>query len=289
MRDQTPAKIRGYVPGYSPPGSEAIPGEGDYRNFNTLSLITNPEDHPWRMNVKLFMTFRTTTGVLLYAECSGALIDPKHVITAGHCVYLHTAGPYTINDWAESVTVIPAYENGAMPYGSAQGVQLHSWTGWTNNEDFDYDNGIIDLDRPVGALTSWFGYGFNTSCSFFTGNTFNNPGYPAESPYDGEFMYYWFGTFDSCPLFTDQLQFNSRSYGGQSGSGAYYIDGPNRYIYAVLSNGTSTWTRDTKITSSRFTDIGAIMSEDTPSTYDLIPLTVEVSPGRSRPGISCLP
>ena len=51
-------------------------------NFSALSLINNPEDSPWRVNVKLYMTFAGGNYV-----ASGVLIDPTHVLTAGHCVH----------------------------------------------------------------------------------------------------------------------------------------------------------------------------------------------------------
>jgi len=247
------------------------------RNFTNLSLITNPEDYPWRVNVKLSMTFPSGNYV-----GSGVLIDPEHVLTAGHCVYYKGA-------WATSITVVPAYDNGTEPYGSATATQLYSWTEWTANGSFDDDMGVIDLDRPVGALTGWHGYGYADSPSFYTGNTFYNPGYPAEAPYNGQDMYYWYGNFDSTDSllgfwYGNEVSINKLSYGGQSGSGAYYIDGGNRYVCAVLSNGNSSWTNFPRITSAKFDQIGSFISGDTPSTFDLIPLDVNISPGTVTAG-----
>jgi len=247
-------------------------GQPQPLNFSDLQLVTNPEDYPWSVNCKLYMTFPGPA----YYVASGVLIDATHVLTAGHCVHEGGGG-----SWASDIVVVPAYENGWKPYGDASAVQLHSWNGWTVSGDFNYDMGVIDLDRPVGALTRWHGYGYNNDCSFFTGNTFHNPGYPAESPYNGEFMYYWYGPFDSCPWFTDLLQIDRIVYRGQSGSGAYHIDGSNRYVYAVASHrdAGATWGRYCKLTSSRFTDIrDNIIAADTPSTFDLIPLDVATSP-----------
>ncbi|TKJ46448.1 hypothetical protein CEE34_08920, partial [Candidatus Aerophobetes bacterium Ae_b3a] len=245
-------------------------------NFSDLSLISNPEDYPWCVNVKLYMSFASGNYV-----GSGVLIDPLHVLTAGHCVHDVLNG----GTWASSIVVVPGYENGVRPYGDASAVQLHSWTGWTNDANWDHDMGMIDLDRPVGALTGWHGYGYNNDDSFFTStaNTFYNPGYPAESPYNGQYMYWWYGYFDDA--YTYQVKFNKRSYGGQSGSGAHHIDSGNRYVYAELSNGTSTWTRDVRITSTKFGHIrDSFIADDTPSTFDLIPLDVNASPGTVTAG-----
>ena len=261
-----------WVPG-GLPGSAKI-GDEDLvlpRNFSDLVWVSNQEDYPWCVNVKLYMQFASG----LYVG-SGVLIDPLHVLTAGHCVYDAVHG----GTWATQIIVVPAYENGVAPYGTATAVQLHSWTGWTNDANWDDDMGVIDLDRPVGALTGWHGYGYDNDWSFFSGNTFHNPGYPAASPYNGQYMYYWYGNFDECPASgtSNQVKFNKQSYGGQSGSGAYYIDSGNRYVYAELSNGTSTWTRDVCITSTKFTHIGDFIADDTPATFDLIPLDVNIAP-----------
>ncbi len=247
-------------------------------NFNDLSLVSNPEDYPWCVNVKLFITFASG-----YWVGSGVLIDAMHVLTAGHCVHDVVNG----GTWATSIVVIPAYHEGSQPYGNASAVQLWSWTGWTQNLDFNHDMGLIVLDRPVGALTGWHGYGYNDDPNFYTSNTFYNPGYPAESPYTGEKMYYWNGYFDSTDSvfgqwYGNEISIYKRAYGGQSGSGAYY---DQYYVYAVLSNGNSNITNFPRITSDKFSTISdSIIGPNTPSSFDLIPLDITISPTAVHPG-----
>ncbi len=260
-----------------PPASE----QGVQEDFTDLSIISDPSPHPWRVNVKTFQTFPNGQSFV----CSGTLIDPSHVLTAGHCVFRASRG-----GWVSSMRVVPAYDNGAQPYGDAVATQLHSWTGWTQDEDFDDDIGVIDLNRPIGALTGWHGYGYNDDPGFYTGNTFHNPGYPAEAPYNGEDMYYWFGNYDYTDTFLgiwtgNEVGINSRSYGGQSGSGSYYIDGGSRYLYSVLSNGNDSDTYFPRITSDKFGHIrDQFIADDTPSAFDLIPLNVQVSPPTTLSG-----
>lgn len=242
-------------------------GSGSVRNFGDLELIEDPQLYPWCVNIKLFMQFGSS-----YYVGSGVLIDPYHVLTAGHCVFDHGG----TNNWADDITVVPAYENGSQPYGYAGAWQLHSWTGWTESGSYDHDMGVIDLDRPIGALTGWHGYGYNNEGSFFTGNTFHNPGYPAESPYDGQLMYYWYGSYDIAGTY--QLTFFKQAYGGQSGSGAYHVADGQRTVYAVLSNGWSLWTNDVRITEAKYGTIGSFIAEDTPASYDLIALDTNTTP-----------
>ncbi|NLE39587.1 MAG: trypsin-like serine protease, partial [Pirellulaceae bacterium] len=251
-------------------------GDGDIElSFSSLSLVDDPDIFPWRVNVKLFMNFSGSNYV-----ASGVLIDPMHVLTAGHCVYDSDEG-----GWATSITVVPAYENGAKPYGEAKSVGLHSWTGWTQSRDYDHDIAVIDLDRPIGALTSWYGYGYNSSSFFYTGNTFHNAGYPAASPYNGRYMYYQYGDFDYFIPFTNRVGIWREAFGGQSGSGAYHSSDGSRTVYAVLSNGNDSATNFIRLTDSKFYDIrDDFIADDTPSTFDLIPLNVKASPGTINSG-----
>ncbi len=245
-------------------------------NFNALSLVSNPANSPYRRTVKMFFTQGATRYV-----CSGSLIDPRAVITAGHCVHQGSGG-----NWSTDVIVTPAYENGSGPFGDAAGIDLGAWTGWTVSGDLDHDVGIVILDRPIGAITGWHGYGYHNTCSHFTTTTWTHDGYPAASPFNGQTMYTQSGDFDGCEYsggswWGNEVFFYRRSYGGQSGSGAY----KSQVVWAVLSNGTNTTTWDVRITSAKFTDIKDIaIAGITPSTFDLIPLYVQTTPASIVPG-----
>jgi len=95
-------------------------------------------------------------------------------------------------------------------------------------------------------LTGWFAWAHSGSCDWLTGQSFHNASYPGENCptaglHTGRDMYYWSGNFDSCSD-TNQAQIDTGSgcmtalWGGQSGSGAYYISEDSRYTHAIASN-----------------------------------------------------
>ena len=237
--------------GYSgPDGPDPAPGDvvrpATLTGAMTLISPAARATDPWRMNVKLALRFGSS-----YFVCSGTMRDARTVLTAGHCVNNGGGGA-----WADEIWVYPGWDgNGSIippsttinPYGWAHSTTLGSWTGWTVNGDINFDVGIVALDRAVGFLTGWFGYAYGGSCpGFWTTTTVNSASYPAESCgtpglHNGLDMYYWFGTFDSCPN-TNRLGLTTTPgcftaiWGGMSGSGAYYVDGSgNRFLHGICS------------------------------------------------------
>ncbi|TGD75433.1 hypothetical protein E4634_03015 [Mangrovimicrobium sediminis] len=216
-------------------------------SFGSKSLVTNEGSFPWRMNVKV--AFRRGTS---WFVCSGAMRDARTVQLAGHCVHEGSGG-----NWNDETWVFPAWdgvgditdsgdEYRLQHFGAARGQILASWTGWTQNGNFDYDWAVVELDRSVGFLTGWFGWAYGTNCP---SNVFNVAPYPSEgcgTPglHNGRDMYYWSGTIDSCP--GNQLEIDttpgcfSALWGGESGSNLYLIDGDNRYVRGIASTSNRT-------------------------------------------------
>lgn len=249
------------------------------KDFSGLVLIPHPELGIYPRHVRITMKFRNQNGVEYGGACSGTLIDPKHVITAGHCIYSQEDDDgVAVDDWAYDVKVWPGYNNGASEIGSARGVQLHSWTGWTDDFDYDHDIAIIDLDRPVGALTGWRAFGHNPDFAWYETGTWWRFSYPGsdfyDNPvYDGQQMYLNVGTYD----FDDdpRIGYDRDMYKGTSGSGAVR----DNAVYAVVSHGelggSYIYSWDTRITSGKFNDIHSFLNADRPATVDLVALDVQ--------------
>jgi V8-like Glu-specific endopeptidase len=123
--------------------------------------------------------------------CSGSSVSSGNedvVLTAGHCVH---EGP---GDYATNWAFVPAYDDGARPYGTFTARQLTTTTQWQNSGDFDYDVAFAVMNTLNGEhLTDVVGgqaIGFNQP----RGQYMYSFGYPAANPYDGSDIAWCHGT-----------------------------------------------------------------------------------------------
>lgn len=252
-RDVETGEVRRHAPIEAPllPGVNKVDGydgaDGggravEPRMTGGMTVVSNPELSPWRMNCKLVTRFQNTSGESIYSSGSCALIDAETVITAGHCVYSHDYG------WAREGWVYPAWDGiGNIPnaeivnyYGFGRATEFYCNSGWINDRDYDYDLGVIEITRSVGTLTGWFGYSGGGDCSYHLGFGHHNASYPGDSCHTGRTMYYWYGDFDDCDgnmLVLDTTPgCLTETHKGMSGSGAYFIQNNNRYVSSVCSS-----------------------------------------------------
>ncbi|WP_454853383.1 trypsin-like serine peptidase [Promicromonospora soli] len=135
---------------------------------------------------KVFFTLGGTNYV-----CSGSAVSSGNkdvVLTAGHCL---NEGP---GAYATNFAFVPAYDDGARPYGTFTARQLTTTTQWQNSGDFDYDVAFAVMNTLNGAhLTDVVGgqsIGFNQA----RGQYMYSFGYPAANPYDGSDIAWCHGT-----------------------------------------------------------------------------------------------
>ncbi len=220
------------------------------RCFFPLDIINDPNAYPWRTTIK-------------FNDVTGVLIDPFHVLTAGHAIEFH---PYF-----RTVPFIPGYEAGDFPYQYAYAEYFYLLSDYAPGTSRDY--AIVKLDRPIGVLSGWNGFGYNNDNAFFLNNTFYNTSYPSVSPYSGAYLYNWKGTFNS--VGTEYLLSTRVGYGGMSGSPTFSIINNENVVFGIITN---LGVKFNRITGNKFDAINAVIDHNTPSQFDLIPLYVNVSP-----------
>ncbi|WP_129786982.1 trypsin-like serine peptidase [Promicromonospora panici] len=165
---------------------------------------------------KVFFTLSGTNYV-----CSGSAVSSGNkdvVLTAGHCL---NEGP---GAYATNFAFVPAYDDGARPYGTFTARQLTTTTQWQNSGDFDYDVAFAVMNTLNGAhLTDVVGgqaIGFNQA----RGQYMYSFGYPAANPYDGSDIAWCHGTVvqDTFGGSADQ-GLNCNMTGGSSG-GPWFVN-----------------------------------------------------------------
>ena len=83
-------------------------------SFGSLTLIASPTSAPWNAVVRLEISHDELPSGTVYI-CTGVLIDTRHVLTSGNCVYDRSGG----YGWATGIRAVPALQSGAAPYGAA--------------------------------------------------------------------------------------------------------------------------------------------------------------------------
>jgi glutamyl endopeptidase len=149
--------------------------------------------------------------------CTGFLIGPDTLATAGHCVHSGGSG----GSWytASAMRVYPGYSSAASnpaPYGSCGVRSLHAPAGWTVSGTDDRDYGAMKLDCTVGNRTGWFGWWWQPKS--LDGQTTKVVGYPGDKPQE-----LW-KTRDYVRLTEDRRIFYANdTTGGNSGSPVFRI------------------------------------------------------------------
>lgn len=89
-----------------------------------------------------------------FLQGTGTLVAADTVLTAGHVIYDTKYGGY-----ASRIEVVPAYNRGTAPYGTATSVRLFTAPGFTGTGAATADYGAIKLNTPIGTKTGWLALG----------------------------------------------------------------------------------------------------------------------------------
>ncbi len=163
--------------------------------------------------------------------CTGTLIGPRHVLTAGHCVYNTRS-----DKWYSKLSFSPGQNGSSKPYGKIGWKRAISVKGWTKRHKRNYDYAMIVLSKDIGKRVGWMGYGWKKPMPKYNVNI---NGYPGDKPRGTMWHSY-------CKLkrrTTYRLYYACDTYNGMSGSGVYvyWKSKKKRTIYGIHAYGVD-WT-----------------------------------------------
>ncbi|MBL7921485.1 MAG: trypsin-like serine protease [Bacteroidia bacterium] len=220
----------------TPPTSNLFSGA----NFSALAKAVsffNLSDYPVRTAVAL----RTYSNNISSRLCSGIMVAPRFVLSAGHCACL--SGSFKIYD---SIQAIPAYNNGNIPSNIPASMvkKIYIFKTYYNNTSWD-DISLYELNEPIGIQTGWVGIGFNSNSNFTANKVFHKFSYPgAPQPsnpsvvYNGDTLYYNYGYIDESQNYYQINSSAAEGVPGQSGSSLLYTDNNEYYSVGVMNFST---------------------------------------------------
>ncbi|WP_235830808.1 trypsin-like serine peptidase [Arthrobacter cheniae] len=152
--------------------------------------------------------------------CSGNSVQSGNqstVATAGHCTYDLSTGFVT------NFVFVPAYNNGAAPYGKFTARSLHAANEWVSRNDINYDGAFAVMNtlngRTLSATVGASSIGFNMARNF----GYTAYGYPAASPFNGERLYSCSGTASADRIGGTQSQGIPCDMTGGSSGGPWFV------------------------------------------------------------------
>jgi V8-like Glu-specific endopeptidase len=185
-------------------------------------LVGNLSVYPYAIVGKLYMTFGTSNYV-----GSAWVIGESTVFTAGHCVHDKTAG------WAKNVLFRAQYNNGSSAGDWPLGT-LASLSGWTQDEDFEFDMGMGIAATPIRPVTGKAGWIANVGQ---IQGKIRSVGYPAQAisgyAFDGQRM--WECNGDHLETEDGIIGMSNNMTGGCSGGPGYYPRSGQQYAIWVNS------------------------------------------------------
>ena len=143
----------------------------------TVSQITNSTVYPYSTINWMFGQDQKGD----WFTCSAALIGPKTVLTAAHCVFDHDTG-----GWVQQMIFIPgALDAENAPFGTYDWDSVNILKGYIDNYDGEnygsvmpWDMAVVTLTEAAGEQLGWMGFQVDAPGKWNAEMT----GYPSDKP-----------------------------------------------------------------------------------------------------------
>jgi glutamyl endopeptidase len=220
-------------------GSRAAAGDRDSAPGEHLKNIIGTDE---RVQVTATGNYPYRAIGSIAIGCTGTLIGPRHVLTAGHCVY-----NIDNNKWYKRIEFSPGHNGDQFPYGTVGWKKALAVSGWTDNHDERFDYAMIVLDRDIGEQTGWLGFAYEEPMRPYL---ININGYPGDKPAGTM----WHAECQIGEVKAEKIYYPCDTYGGMSGSSIYVYDKKkeSRTVYGVHTYGANDRNSGTRIDQAKY-------------------------------------